>query len=305
MSILAFFRGKGASGYGWASTAEEVTEGVDLTGKRYLVTGCNSGLGLETMRVLAMRGATVVGSARTEAKAREACEKVEGDTVPVTCELVDPASIRACIDTVRSHGEPLDAIIANAGIMMLPKREVLFGCEKQLFVNHVAHFILIDGLIDTLAADGRVVCVASEGHNFAPKQGIKLDDLAYEDGYKPIPAYGQSKLANILFARELSRRLGDSERIAVALHPGSIPTNLTRHSKAMEFLSGLFAPLTLKTIPQGAATQVWAAAVAEPSLIDGEYLVDVNVGKSSRHGRDMDLAAKLWDATEAVVRTID
>ena len=146
MSIYGWFASKGKTGFGYNSTAEEVTEGVSLDGKTMLVTGCNSGLGLEAMRVLAMRGARVVGTARTVEKAKEACDGVKGETIPLACELSDPASVRACVAEVKKRELKLDAIICNAGIMALPKLEKAHGYELQFFTNHIGHFILVTGL---------------------------------------------------------------------------------------------------------------------------------------------------------------
>jgi NAD(P)-dependent dehydrogenase (short-subunit alcohol dehydrogenase family) len=172
MPLIALFKPKGPTGFGYGSSASEATEGVSLAGKTILVTGCNSGLGLESMRVLAGRGAHVIGAARTEAKANEAAATVTGKTTGVACELSDPASVRACVETVKTMGAPLDAIVANAGIMALPKLNQSHGYELQFFTNHVGHFILVTGLLDRLADDGRVVMLSSAAHQMAPVGGI-------------------------------------------------------------------------------------------------------------------------------------
>lgn len=302
MSLVGALKGKGPSGYGYGSTAEEVSAGLDLAGRRYLVTGCSSGLGLETMRVLCLRGATVVGAARSEDKVRQAADGWGDQVVPVACELSEPASVRACVAAVQAQGVPLDGIICNAGIMALPEREVKLGVELQMLTNHVGHFILVMGLLDRLAADGRVVMLSSAAHQQAPAEGIRLDDLGASRGYSPWGNYGQSKLANLLFARELARRLGPPGRVVTALHPGVIHTNLGRHmGSGMQLGSRVLAPLFFKTVPEGAATQVWAAVKAPGAEIHGQYLKDCNVGVSSRRGQDMQLAARLWEVTEALV----
>jgi len=305
MSLYALLAGNGPSGFGYGSTAEQVTEGLDLTGQHILITGCNSGLGLEAMRVLALRGATVIGAARTLDKASAACAGIDGATIPVACELGDPASVRACVQTVTELRVPLQAIIANAGIMALPKPQQLYGWERQLFVNHIGHFILVTGLMDSLAADGRVVMLSSAAHKGAPKVGIELDNLGGERGYTPWKSYGQSKIANLLFARELSRRFEGSDRVANAVHPGVIATNLGRHmNPVMVGAMSIAKPLALKTIPQGAATEVWAAVHPDAAKVSGEYLSHSNVAKSSPQGQDMSLAAKLWEVSEAKVASI-
>ena len=157
MSLFGMSQRPGASGFGYNSTAEEVTEGNDLKGKTYLVTGINSGLGQETIRVLSLRGATIIGAARSEAKAAYAMAGLSGTTIPLACELSEPASVRAAVAKVRAGGHAIDGIIANAGIMALPKRTVQHGLELQFLTNHIGHFLLVTGLLDTLTADGRVV----------------------------------------------------------------------------------------------------------------------------------------------------
>lgn len=301
MSLYSMIAGKGPSGFGYGSPAEEVVARLDLSGKRYLVTGANSGIGQETARVLLGRGATVIAAGRTEAKVSEALAGFGGTVVPVACELSEPASVRACVERVAGLG-PLDAIVANAGIMALPKLETKLGYELQFFTNHVGHYLLVTGLVDTLAADGRVVMVSSDAHKRAPSAGIELDNLDGAKGYTPWGAYGQSKLANLLFARELARRWKGTGRVANALHPGVIATNLGRHLPAVANLAfAVSKPLFLKTIPQGAATQTWAAAHPDGGKVTGEYLSDCNVGKSNALGRDDALAARLWAKTEEIV----
>ncbi len=304
MSLYAKLAGKGPNGFGYGSTAEEVTAGLDLRGKTYLVTGCNSGLGLETMRVLAMRGAHVLGSARTTERAEEAAFRVTrpGDVTPVACELSDPASVRSAIDAVRSTGRKLDGIVCNAGIMALPERCTAHGCELQFFTNHIGHFMLVNGLVDTLTLDGRVVVVSSEAHRQAPRETIQFDDLEARKRYWPWVAYAQSKIANILFAKELSRRFQGSKRTANALHPGVIYTNLSRHmSTAMNVLWAAGGPLFLKSIPEGAATQTFLAAHPSAASQSGLYFSHANPAKPRRDAEDLDKAERLWDVSEAIV----
>jgi NAD(P)-dependent dehydrogenase (short-subunit alcohol dehydrogenase family) len=305
MSLLAMVLGKGPSGFGYGSTAEDVTEGLSLDGKTILVTGCNSGLGLETVRVLAKRGARVIGAARTEAKAKEATEGLKGSFVPVACELSDPASVKACVATVSALEWKLDAIICNAGIMMLPKLQTAHGYELQFFTNHIGHFILVTGLLDRLTDDGRVVMLSSEGHKQAPKVGIELDNLNGQRGYGGLRMYGQSKLANLLFAKELSRRFDGTKRTANAVHPGVIATNLGRHLNPLATAALWVArPLVLKTVEQGAATQVYAAT--HPSLHDvtGQYLASSNLATPRPDADDPVLARKLWDASEKIAAEV-
>jgi len=301
MSLVSMIKGRrGANGFGYASTAEEVTEGVDLSGKSFLITGVNSGLGKETARVIAKRGGRVLGAARSETKATGALQGFEG-AVPVTCELGDPDSVRGAIETVKTLGS-IDVIIANAGIMALPERELLHGQEKQFYVNHVGHFQLVTGLLESLAPEGRIVILSSSAHTMAPEGGIRFDDLSFEQGYEGWTAYGQSKLANLLFAKELSRRLEGTDQVANACHPGVIATNLGRHMPWIaRALFPVAAAIAMKSIPQGAATQTFLAAHPDAASVSGEYYADCNPAKHSRHARDAAMAKRLWDVTEAIL----
>ncbi len=304
MSLLSAFKGKGPSGFGYGSTAEQVTAGIDLHGKTILVTGCNSGLGLETIRVLSKRGAHVIAAARTVAKAEEACKGLPAFT-PVACELSEPDSVRACIKTITALDKSIDAIICNAGIMALPKLEQKCGYELQFFTNHVGHFLLVTGLLDKLSDHGRVVVVSSDAHKRAPAAGIEFDNLAGERGYTPWGNYGQSKLANILFARELARKFAGTAKTANSLHPGVIATNLGRHMNPVANVAVAIAkPLVLKSIPEGAATQCYIATHPSLASVSGEYFADNNVSKSSAHGQDSEMAKKLWSVTEEIIAKI-
>ena len=299
MSLYSMFTGKGPSGFGYASTAEEVTAGLSLEGKTILVTGCNSGLGLEAMRVLALRGAHVFGTARSLAKANEACASVSGKTTGFACELSDPASVRACVAAVKATGTKLDAIIANAGIMALPKLEQAHGYELQFFTNHMGHFLLVTGLLDALTDDGRVVMLSSSAHRQAPKGAVEFDNLSGEKGYSAWGAYGQSKISNVLFAKELARRFAGTRRTANAVHPGVIQTNLGRSMPAvMTAVFGTVGKLFLKSIPQGAATEVWAATSPGLATVSGAYLQDCNVSTARADTDDAALAARLWAESE-------
>jgi len=303
MSLLAVLKGKGENGFGYGTTAEEATAGVDLTGKTVLVTGCTVGLGLETTRVLHKRGAHVIAAARTADKASAAITAAgaAGRATPVACELSEPSSVRACAAAVRDSGRRLDAIVCNAGIMALPELQQKHGYELQFLTNHIGHFLLVTGLLDQLTSDARVVMLSSGAHKQAPAAGIEFDNLSGERGYRPWKAYGQSKLANLLFASELSRRFVGTARVAFAIHPGVIRTELVRHLSP--FARGAFAvlgPLGLKTIPQGAATQCYAAAHPDARRHSGAYLADCNPAEPSRHGKDTALAGKLWKRSEEI-----
>lgn len=301
-SLYARLKSNGPSGFGYGSTASDVTDGVDLSGKNILLTGCNSGIGLESMRVLASRGANILGAARTEDKAAAAARGVGASITPLSCELSEPDSVLACVDKVRSMDVKLDVLLLNAGIMALPRLEKAHGYELQFFTNHVGHFLLATGLLDRLADNARVVVLSSRAHENAPRGGIDFDNLDGSRGYSSWKFYGQSKIANLLFARELARRFGTSGKVANAVHPGVIATNLGRHiGPAANAFFALANPIALKTIPQGAATQCWAAVNPDAARINGEYLYDCNVQKSTRDGQNMEVAARLWTETEKIV----
>ena len=285
--------------FGKRSTAEEVTAGMDLAGKTALVTGCNSGLGLETMRVLALRGAHVIGAARTLEKAEEACASVTGKTPPLAVELTDLPGIVAAADQVAAMDMPLDMLILNAGIMQLPELQLVHGVERQFAVNHIGHFLLTMRLLDqVVAADaGRVVVVSSGAHRWAP-QGIRFDNLDGSQDYDPREAYGVSKTANGLFSRELARRLARTSATSNSLHPGVIPTNLSRHLPQRDYdMSNPF----FKTIPEGAATQCYVATHPELAGVTGWYFDDCNPALPNEHMQDDAMAAKLWAFSEDLV----
>ena len=303
MSLLAALKPSGKSGFGYGSTADDVTADLDLSGKTILLTGSNSGIGLESFKTLSKRGAHVIAAARTVDKAQKAGDAEGLDNfTPVACELSDPESVRACVETVKGLGKSLDVLLCNAGIMALPELNQSHGYELQFFTNHIGHFILVTGLLDLLADDGRVVMLSSDAHKGTPKGGIELDNLSGEKGYRGWLAYGQSKLSNLLFARELARRLEGTNKTAYAIHPGVIKTNLTRHMSVAATVGMAIAnPLFLKSPEQGAATQVYAAVHPDAVRFNGEYWADCNVAKSSKHGRDMELAKKLWEKSEEIV----
>ncbi len=306
MSMLAQLKGLGPNGFGYRSTAEQVTEGVDLTGKRFLLTGCNSGLGLETLRVLGLRGAEVVALARAEETAAKALDTAGTKGTPVACDLSEPASVRSAVETVRVEGEPLDGIICNAGIMALPKLTVKHGLELQFLTNHMGHFLLVTGLLETLADPARVVVLSSSAHQMVRGTGIDFDNLDGAKGYSAWKAYGRSKLANLLFAKGLAKRFEGSGKTANALHPGVIRTNLGRHMNPVaNVMFGLIGPIFLKSIPQGAATQCYLAAHPDVATVSGEYFADVNPKKPIPEGEDDTLAERLWTVSEELATKLE
>ncbi len=306
MSLVSLLKGKGPSGFGYGSTAEEVTEGLDLGGRTYLVTGSNSGLGRETVRVLLLRGARVLATGRSEDRVQRAFPDASECLVPMACELSEPSSVRACIEAVKKQGTLLDGLICNAGIMALPKLEVVHGFERQFFTNHIGHFILVRGLLDRLTETGRVVMLSSGAHAGAPRAGIEFDNLSGAKGYMAWKAYGQSKLANLLFAKELAKHLAGTGKTANAVHPGVIHTNLARNMGSfVDAALALAGPIALKNVAQGAATQVYVATHPGLEGVSGEYFADCNLATPTRAARDEALAARLWEESTRIVAGLD
>lgn len=295
------------SPFGADSTAEEVTAGLDLAGKTYAITGANSGLGYETMRVLAMRGAHVIGIARTMDKAEAACSSVEGMTTPAFLDLADFESVVNCASMIRGLDIPLDGLICNAGIMALPERELINGVEKQFVVNHLGHFILINQLLPTVMAapQGRFVILSSLAHRRAPEDGIQFDDLALANSeYSAWTAYGHSKLANALCARALAQRLSGTNTTANSVHPGVIKTNLGRHLPwYMQVAGTLFGWAFMKNIEEGAATQTYVATSPGLAGVNGYYFADCNPDPGDTPAMQDDvMAARLWQVSEELTR---
>lgn len=302
MSLYSMVAGKGPSGFGYGSTAEDVTRDLSLAGKTILITGCNSGIGFEAFRVLVKRGARVIGTARTVDKAQAACDKVGGETIPMACELSDPLSVRLCAAGIKDRKIKLDSIICNAGIMALPKLEKAFGYELQFFTNHIGHFMLVTGLLDQLTDTARVVMVSSDAHRRSWPEGIQFDNLDGSKGYSPMRNYGQSKFANILFANELAKRFVGTKKTANSLHPGVIATNLTRSMNPLVAVPFFVAgPIFLKSIPQGAATEVYCATNPKVSDVSGKFFSSSNVGDTRPDAMSEALATKLWEVSEKIV----
>jgi WW domain-containing oxidoreductase len=290
--------------FGRRSTTDDVLAGLDLSGRTILVTGCHSGIGLETFRALAARGAHVIGLARSREAARHACERAGGSATPIACDLSNLDSVIAARNAVHKLGRPLDAIVANAGVMGLKRPDVRKGVEIQFLVNHVGHFALINGLIDMVPdRTGRVVVVSSSASiREAPKQGILFDNLDAHHRYKPSIFYGQSKLACALFAKELARRLAPRGIAVNSLHPGAVAG--TRLNRGLGFPMSVvlrIARYFMKTIPQGAATQALLAASPLVDGISGEYWVDCQIGEGSIHLNDRAMAQRLWNTSERIV----
>jgi WW domain-containing oxidoreductase len=293
--------------FGARSTADQVLAGVDLTGKRIVVTGCSSGLGFETMNALAANGAHVIGLARTISGAQRACEQVGLSCTPVACELADLESVAAAAAKIRSLGAHLDAIIANAGIAHLPTLQTRNGIEMQFLVNHIGHFSLVNQLSDIVRdGTGRIVIVSSKASvTQAPAEGIMFDNLDGRRSYQPFAFYGQSKLAAALYAKELSRRL-ISRGIAVnSVHPGATKgTHLNKYLRGPLALVASVAKLFMRNAQRGAATQAMLAASPRVAGISGEYWMDCRIAEGNPLLRDDDLAQRLWEVSERIVQGI-
>jgi NAD(P)-dependent dehydrogenase (short-subunit alcohol dehydrogenase family) len=307
--------------FGAESTTDDVLAGIDLHGKRALVTGVSAGLGIETARALVARGAHVIGAVRDLDKAERATAPVHaaaaagrGGFELVQLDLAALASARACADALVANGAPLDLIIANAGIMACPYGRTTDGFEIQFGTNHLGHFVLINRLLPLLTGTARIVNLSSAGHRFAD---VDLDDPNFEQtAYHPFVAYGRSKTANILFAVELDRRLRERGVRATAVHPGVIQTELGRHmtpALLAEIMptDGSAPAFIFKTVAQGAATSVWSAATAAADAVGGRYCEDCHVAAvtddpAARAGvrayaLDPERAAALWATSETMV----
>jgi WW domain-containing oxidoreductase len=290
--------------FGPRSTADDVLAGLDLSGRTILITGCSSGIGFETLRALTTHGAHVVGLARTLDAARNACRRARGSSTPVACDLSDLDSVRAVTKAVLALGRPLDALVANAGIMGSKKLQVREGVELQFLVNHIGHFALITGLLDMVPDHtGRVVIVSSNSSvDQAPRQGIFFDNLDGQRLYKPFSVYGQSKLACALFAKELSRRLAPRGIAVNSLHPGAVGGTSLQRSLGFPFTAILrIASYFMKSVSQGAATQTLLAASPLVEGISGEYWVDCQIGQGSGLLNDRLMAQRLWTVSEKIV----
>ena len=296
------------SGFGAASTASEVLEGIDLSGTLAVVTGGYSGIGLETTRALAGAGATVVVPARRPETAAEAIAGIAGAEVEAL-DLGDLSSVAAFAQRMLAGGRPIGIVIDSAGIMACPETRIGDGWEAQFATNHLGHFALVNRLWPLIAqGDGRVVAVSSAGHR---RSGIRWDDIRFATGYDKWTAYGQAKTANVLFAVQLDAFGAGSGVRAFALHPGGIMTPLQRHLSQEEmrdagWIDAAGRPINpnFKSPMQGAATQVWAATAATLDGMGGVYcedceIAEVNDAETPRAGVrsyavDPDQAQRLW-----------
>ncbi len=276
--------------YGAETTTDELLEGRDLSGMRALVTGASAGLGVETTRALAAHGANVVMAVRDLEKGQRAAAMVResaasGASVEMAeVDLASLASVRACADRLLADGRPLNLLIANAGIMACPQSATADGFETQFGTNHLGHFVFVNKLVPlaVAGAPSRIVVLSSSGHRFSD---VDLADPNFETTpYDPWAAYGRSKTANVLFAVGLDRKLRSRGVRACAIHPGGIRTELGRHMtpEIIQQLAARRATTSapaFKTVPQGAATTIWAGVVAEADEVGGRFCEDCHVGE--------------------------
>jgi len=284
-----------ATPFGATSTTDDVLSGVNLKGKRILVTGVSAGLGVETARSLAAHGAQVIGTARDLTKAKAATGQVRKDAAAnggsfelVELDLAQLKSVRACSDRLLAKAEPFDVVIANAGVMATPFGHTADGFETQFGTNHLGHFVLVNRIASLIRDGGRLINLSSSGHRYS---NVDLEDPSFEHTpYEPFVAYGRSKTANILFAVAFDKRHRDRGVRAAAVHPGGIQTELARYldasrmQKIVEQINQQLAAegkpaFKFKTVPQGAATSVWAAVVAPADEIGCRYCENCHVGQ--------------------------
>jgi NAD(P)-dependent dehydrogenase (short-subunit alcohol dehydrogenase family) len=320
-----------ANKFGATSTTEEVLSGVNLQGKRIIITGVSAGLGVETARSLVAHGAQVIGAARDLVKAKVATAGVrdevaanDGSFELVELDLASLESVRACADELVSKGEHFDVVIANAGVMATPFGHTADGFETQFGVNHLGHFLFVNRIASLMGPGSRLINLSSAGHRFA---NVDLDDPNFErTPYDPFVSYGRSKTANILFAIAFDQKHRERGVRAAAVHPGGIQTELDRYmdpgaiEQMLKQLNESAAakgkePIRFKTVPQGAATTVWAAVVAPAEEIGGKYCEDCHVseivpedaitdimsGGVRAYAVDAKNAAALWKKSEEML----
>ncbi|XP_042399397.1 short-chain dehydrogenase TIC 32 B, chloroplastic-like [Zingiber officinale] len=318
---MGFFRSltrlPGPTGFGFSSTSEQVTEGVDASKQTVIVTGGSSGIGAETARVMALRGAHVIIGARNMEAANVVKENIQ-QSIPSAkvdvseLELSSQKSVRAFADRFIERNLPLNVLINNAGVMNCPYKLSEDGIEMQFATNHLGHFLLTNLLLEKMKTtakesgiEGRIVNLSSVAHIGTYREGIRFDKLNDKASYNDKMAYGQSKLANILHANELARRLKEegANVTANSVHPGLIETNLMRHSVAFITALRAVSGFMWKTVPQGAATSCYVALNPNMKGVTGRYFADCNEEKPTAKARDEALAKKLWEFSEQLVNS--
>lgn len=274
-----------------------------LDEKIAIVTGANSGMGMATAKALADEGATVIMLCRSEKRGREAFEKLaqkKGRRLDLMlCDLGDFASVRDFVRHVKERYGRVDILINNAGFISLNRQETKEGLERQFGINHIGHFLLTTGLLDMMEKGARIVNVASGAH----KAGrIHFNDINLKHGYNVVKAYSQSKLANVLFTKELARRLSDKGITVNCCHPGAVATNMgvDRDTGFGKTITGILKPFFL-TPEEGARTAVFLAVDDSVKDISGEYFYKCKPANSSKRSKDTELARKLFELSENIV----
>ncbi|XP_078433845.1 short-chain dehydrogenase TIC 32, chloroplastic-like [Wolffia australiana] len=310
----------GASGYGGSSTAEQVTEGVDAGKLTAIVTGATSGIGRETARVLALRGAKLILPVRSPEASASAIESLKRENPTAQIEVAEMdvsslSSVASFASNFNASGQPLNILVNNAGVMACPFQLSKDGVELQFATNHLGHFLLTKLLLEKMKAtaketgiQGRIVNVSSGAHTRADGAWIDLEKINNASEYKAFKAYSRSKLANILHANELSRRLLEEKaNVTVnSLHPGVIPTNLFRHfNNAVALCLGSLVKPFMKTVPQGAATTCYLALNPALKDVTGKYFADCNEEVPTSYAMDEELAKKLWTLSEELVEKLE
>ena len=275
-----------------------------LDNKLAIVTGANSGMGMATVEALSDEGAKVIMLCRNEKRGMEAfkklMEKKDRQIELMLCDLGDYSSIRSFASQVKEKYKRIDILVNNAGFISLDRQETKEGLERQFGINHIGHFLLTTKLLDLMGEESRIVVVASGAHKAGK---IHFDDINLKRGYNVVRAYSQSKLANVLFAKELSKRLKDRGITVNCCHPGAVATNMgvSRETGFGKTITGLLKPF-FQTPAEGARTAIFLATDESVKDISGEYFYRCKIAKSSRRSNDPELAKKLYEFSEALVK---
>ncbi|CAL5193931.1 unnamed protein product [Lathyrus oleraceus] len=320
VGVISLITGmSGPSGFGSSSTAEMVTEGIDASNLTAIITGGASGIGLETTRVLALRNVHVIIAARSMESAEKAKQHITQENKfarvdIMKLDLCSTKSVKTFVENFIALDLPLNILINNAGIMFCPFKLSEEGIEMQFATNHLGHFLLTNLLLDKMkqtakatGIEGRIINLSSIAHRYTYcRKGIRFDKINDQNGYSNKKAYGQSKLANILHANELSRRLQEEgvNITANSVHPGIIMTPLMRYSSYLMNFLKIFSFYIWKNVPQGAATTCYVALHPNVKGVTGKYFVDCNEFKSSAFARNKQLAKKLWDFSNNLINSI-
>lgn len=276
----------------------------DLKGKIAIVTGANSGMGMATAQALSDKGATVIMLCRSEERGRRAIalltEEKDRKLDLMICDLGDFSSIRSFARNVKERYPQVDILVNNAGFISLDRQETKEGIERQFGINHLGHFLLTTLLLDRMPAGSRIVNVASGAHKVGR---IHFDDINLRHGYNVVKAYSQSKLANVLFTRELAARVKDRGITVNCCHPGAVATNMgvDRETGFGKTITGLLKPFFLTPV-EGAATAVYLASDESAGHITGGYFYRCRIAKSSKRSKSRKLAKKLFELSEEMVR---